>query len=173
MTWKQVLEVVTCTASSLAHLHSLGACVSLLRSHLNTFACALTPARAGISHGDVYGHNIMARPDGAALLGDFGAATIYTAAGAGEGADAAALQLQLQLQRIEVRALGVLMLELLSIVKDDGGSSSSSSGGSGSASQRMALIAQSCVSELFEERPLFAAVLQQLQQLQQLRAGGL
>jgi phage portal protein BeeE len=30
MTWKQVLEVVTCTASSLAHLHSLGACVSLL-----------------------------------------------------------------------------------------------------------------------------------------------
>ena len=173
MTLEQVLEVVTCTASSLAHLHSLGACVSLLRSHLNTFACALTPARAGISHGDVYGHNIMARPDGAALLGDFGAATIYTAAGAGEGADAAALQLQLQLQRIEVRALGVLMLELLSIVKDDGGSSSSSSGGSGSASQRMALIAQSCVSELFEERPLFAAVLQQLQQLQQLRAGGL
>jgi serine/threonine protein kinase len=172
MTLEQVLEVVTCTASSLAHLHSLGACVSLLRSHLNTFACALTPARAGISHGDVYGHNIMARPDGAALLGDFGAATIYTAAGAGEGADAAALQLQLQLQlqRIEVRALGVLMLELLSIVKDDG--SSSGGGSSSSAAQRMALIAQPCVSELFEERPLFAAVLQQLQQLQQLRAGG-
>jgi serine/threonine protein kinase len=166
MTLEQVLEVVTCTASSLAHLHSLGACVSLLRSHLNTFACALTPARAGISHGDVYGHNIMARPDGAALLGDFGAATIYTAAGAGEGADAAALQLQ----RIEVRALGVLMLELLSIVKDDG--SSSGGGSSSSAAQRMALIAQPCVSELFEERPLFAAVLQQLQQLQQLRAGG-
>jgi serine/threonine protein kinase len=153
MTLEQVLEVVTCTASSLAHLHSLGACVSLLRSHLNTFACALTPARAGISHGDVYGHNIMARPDGAALLGDFGAATIYTAAGAGEGADAA--------------ALGVLMLELLSIVKDDG--SSSGGGSSSSAAQRMALIAQPCVSELFEERPLFAAVLQQLQQL---RAGG-
>jgi serine/threonine protein kinase len=166
---EQVLEVVTCTASSLAHLHSLGACVSLLRSHLKTFACALTPARAGISHGDVYGHNIMARPDGAALLGDFGAATIYTAAGAGEGADAAAVQLQLQ--RIEVRALGVLMLELLSIVKDDG-SSSGGGGGSSSAAQRMALIAQSCVSELFEERPLFAAVLQLLQQLQQLRAGG-
>ena len=165
MTLEQVLEVVTCTASSLAHLHNLGACVSLLRSHLNTFACALTPARAGISHGDVYGHNIMARPDGAALLGDFGAATIYTAAGAGEGADAAAVQLQLQ--RIEVRALGVLMLELLSIVKDDCSSSSSGGGGGGSAAQRMALIAQSCVSELFEERPLFAAVQQQL------RAGGL
>jgi serine/threonine protein kinase len=151
MTLQQVLEVATCTASSLAHLHSLGTFVSLLRSLLNNLAAALTPARAGISHGDVYGHNIMTRADGAALLGDFGAATIY-----GEGAGAAAAQLQ----RIEVRALGVLILELLSLVKDDGGS----------AAQRMVLIAQSCVSELCEERPMFAAVVQQLQLL---RAGGL
>ena len=44
--------------------------------------------------GWVHTHTVTAAPDGAALLGDFGAATIYTAAGAGEGADAAARQLQ-------------------------------------------------------------------------------
>jgi serine/threonine protein kinase len=152
MTWKQVLEVVTCTASSLAHLHSLGACVSLLRRRLHNRATALTLARAGISHGDVYGHNIMTRADGAALLGDFGAATIYRSAAAGEGAGA---ETALQLQRIEVRALGVLMLELLSIVE----------GGGGGGASRLSLVAESCVNELCNERPLFAAVVEQLQQL--------
>ena len=148
MTWKQALEVVTCTASSLAHLHSLGACVSLL---LNYRAAALTLARAGISHGDVYGHNIMTRADGTALLGDF-AATIYRSAAPGEGAGA---ETALQLQRIEVRALGVLMLELLSIVE----------GGGGGGASRLSLVAESCVNELCNERPLFAAVVEQLQQL--------
>ena len=148
MTWKQALEVVTCTASSLAHLHSLGACVSLL---LNYRAAALTLARAGISHGDVYGHNIMTRADGTALLGDFGAATIYRSAAPGEGAGA---ETALQLQRIEVRALGVLMLELLSIVEDGG-----------SSAPRLALVGESCVNELCSERPLFAAVVEQLQLL--------
>ncbi len=92
----------------------------------------------------------MTRADGAALLGDFGAATIYRSAAAGEGAGA---ETALQLQRIEVRALGVLMLELLSIVEGGGGVS------------RLSLVAESCVNELCNERPLFAAVVEQLQQL--------
>jgi hypothetical protein len=96
----------------------------------------------------------MTRADGAALLGDFGAATIYRSAAAGEGVGA---ETALQLQRIEVRALGVLMLELLSIV--EGG------GGGGCGASRLSLVAESCVNELCNERPLFAAVVEQLQQL--------
>jgi hypothetical protein len=106
------------------------------RRRLRNRAAALTLARTGISHGDVYGHNIMTRADGAALLGDFGAATIYRSAAAGEGVGA---ETALQLQRIEVRALGVLMLELLSIV--EGG------GGGGCGASRLSLVAESCVNE--------------------------
>jgi hypothetical protein len=60
----------------------------------------------GILHGDLYAHNILwnreAPPDGEALLGDFGAASFFEAAG-----DAASA-----LERIEVRAFGCLLEEL-------------------------------------------------------------
>ena len=57
----------------------------------------------GIMHGDLYGHNILCTGDGAALLGDFGAASVFD----GGGMEALALQ------RLEVRAFGVLLGELL------------------------------------------------------------
>ena len=46
------------------------------------------------------------------------------------------------------------MLELLSIVEDGG-----------SSAPRLALVGESCVNELCSERPLFAAVVEQLQLL--------
>lgn len=56
----------------------------------------------GILHGDLYAHNILYRPDGACLLGDFGAASLHAA---GEG-------MAPMLQGVEARAFGLLLEEL-------------------------------------------------------------
>ena len=58
----------------------------------------------GITHGDLYGHNILLNDQGDCLLGDFGAASFH----------ATTDNLETQaLQRIEVRAFGILLGELL------------------------------------------------------------
>lgn len=57
----------------------------------------------GIMHGDLYGHNILHDGTGEALLGDFGAASLFTP----ETLTALALQRQ------EVRAFGYLLEELI------------------------------------------------------------
>lgn len=64
--------------------------------------------RAGIMHGDLYGHNVLfARGSDAparALLGDFGAASLY---------DRCDRERAVGLERLEVRAFGCLLEELL------------------------------------------------------------
>jgi hypothetical protein len=58
----------------------------------------------GITHGDLYGHNILLNEHGDCLLGDFGAASFH----------ATTDNLETQaLQRIEVRAFAILLGELL------------------------------------------------------------
>ena len=64
-------------------------------------ACAHLHAR-GINHGDLYAHNILWDDSGNNLLGDFGAAAFYPDSDTG-----------LILERIEVRAFGILLEELL------------------------------------------------------------
>ncbi|MCQ2996968.1 leucine-rich repeat-containing serine/threonine-protein kinase [Pseudomonas syringae] len=56
----------------------------------------------GMTHGDLYGHNILWHDDGDCLLGDFGAASFYSTSAQG-----------VALQRIETRAFGILLGELL------------------------------------------------------------
>jgi serine/threonine protein kinase len=58
----------------------------------------------GIMHGDLYAHNILHTTQGDALLGDFGAASFFNLN------DAAHAQ---NLEKIEVRALGCLIEELV------------------------------------------------------------
>lgn len=76
-----VLQIVYGIAAAAEHLHSLG-----------------------IMHGDLYGHNILQCGQGRALIGDFGAASLY-ATDDRVIADG--------LQRLEVRAFGCLLEELL------------------------------------------------------------
>ena len=58
----------------------------------------------GVTHGDLYGHNILCAQPGDALLGDFGAASFFSP----DHAHSA-----LGLQRLEVRSFGCLLQELL------------------------------------------------------------
>lgn len=72
-------------------------------------ACGIASAlrhlhERGVTHGDLYGHNILIDEAGNALLGDFGAASLLPAAAPAK---------QALLQRIEVRAFGILLEELL------------------------------------------------------------
>jgi len=58
----------------------------------------------GIMHGDLYAHNILWNPQGDCLLGDFGAASFLPQHNANQAT---------ALQRVEVRAFGCLLEELL------------------------------------------------------------
>jgi tRNA A-37 threonylcarbamoyl transferase component Bud32 len=58
----------------------------------------------GIMHGDLYAHNILNTLEGNALLGDFGAACFFNAED---------IERATALQRLEIRAFGCLLEELL------------------------------------------------------------
>lgn len=72
---------------------------SVLRMTTGLASAARHLHERGITHGDFYAHNILRNPDGECLLGDFGAASFYPSAA--------------DLERIEVRAFGCLLEELL------------------------------------------------------------
>lgn len=113
--------------------------VSLLRLLRGVAAAAAHLYERGIMHGDLYGHNILCTDDGAALLGDFGAASVFD----GGGTEALALQ------RLEVRAFGVLLGELLE--RCDGGG----------YKREFALVAalqRECVAGVPGGRPLFGEI---------------
>jgi len=80
---EQVLRIAGTMASVAGHLHS-----------------------RGIMHGDLYAHNILVDALGNALLGDFGASSVY---------DRSNTELAFALERIEVRAFGCLLDDLLQL----------------------------------------------------------
>ncbi|EKP0307683.1 serine/threonine-protein kinase [Aeromonas veronii] len=102
--------------------------------------------RAGIMHGDLYGHNILfARGSDAparALLGDFGAASLY---------DRCDRERAVGLERLEVRAFGCLLEELLTHCDTQD-----------SPLDGLHQLKAACLSELPAERPDFAYIERQL-----------
>ncbi|WP_429124824.1 leucine-rich repeat-containing protein kinase family protein [Aeromonas allosaccharophila] len=100
--------------------------------------------RAGIMHGDLYGHNILFTrgPSAHALLGDFGAASLY---------DLHDRELAQGLERLEVRAFGCLLEELLAHCDTQG-----------SSLDGLHQLKAACLSELPADRPDFAYIDRQL-----------
>ncbi|MBX0289083.1 leucine-rich repeat-containing serine/threonine-protein kinase [Hymenobacter sp. HSC-4F20] len=94
----------------------------------------------GILHGDLYAHNILTTPAGDSLLGDFGAACFFNP----EEPDLAQA-----LQRLEVRAFGCLLEELLEFCPLLVGSA---------AGQALQALQQRCTQPQPSARPLFAEI---------------
>lgn len=102
--------------------------------------------RAGIMHGDLYGHNILfargSDTPARALLGDFGAASLY---------DRCDRERAVGLERLEVRAFGCLLEELLAHCDTQD-----------SPLDRLHQLKAACLSELPADRPDFAYIERQL-----------
>ncbi|CAG8956889.1 hypothetical protein HYFRA_00012344 [Hymenoscyphus fraxineus] len=109
----------------------------------------------GITHGDLYAHNILLdRSSGHALLGDFGAATIYSKEH--EKAE--------MIERMEVFAFGHLVEDLLGLVErkvDDDGFEGNEK--DAIAIEELNLLHWKCSNPIVMERPNFAEVREQLE----------
>ncbi|MGF6110003.1 leucine-rich repeat-containing protein kinase family protein [Pseudomonas frederiksbergensis] len=112
-----VMQLIDPSYRNLAGLPSLASCSRDVYADDTRFtaAVALRIARGiasaaehlhqqGITHGDLYAHNILWNEQGDCLLGDFGGASFHATT---DNLETRALQ------RIEVRAFGVLLEELL------------------------------------------------------------
>ena len=126
---------------SLQELHSLTYGIAQSAAHLH--AC-------GILHGDLYAHNILYNSEGHGLLGDFGAASFLSANNAEYS------EVSQALQRIEVRAFGIFLEELLALCSE-----SVSDAEQGARSKLIALQQRCTQADVFA-RPLFADVVHAL-----------
>lgn len=102
----------------------------------------------GIMHGDLYAHNILHGAQGYALMGDFGAASFYAADNQ---------TLAPALQRLEVRAFGCLLEELIDRCDAQGSTQSNMA--------TLIRLKDSCLSEQAGERPLFGDIVNTLSAL--------
>lgn len=100
----------------------------------------------GIIHGDLYAHNILINNDGDTLFGDFGAASFYD-----KSISSARI-----IERIEVRAFGYLLDDLLSITTSDQNSEEQ---------YVIKSIRDSCLSPEIDDRPDFAEITYRLKAL--------
>lgn len=109
-----VMQLIAPEFTSLAGPPSFDSCTRDVYADVRTFTAAealriaqgLASAAAhlhahGVMHGDFYAHNVLTRSTGECLLGDFGAASFYPTNHAHS------------LQKIEVRAFGCLLEELI------------------------------------------------------------
>ena len=99
----------------------------------------------GIMHGDFYAHNIMIDKDDNSILGDFGGASYY---------EAEDFELNNSLEKLEVRAFGCLIEELLELSKQDNQDDN--------IKELLSQLKILCLNEVPTERPLFKQILNQL-----------
>ena len=154
-----VLDLIAPTFENLASPPSLDSCTrdvyapgtafSLAAAGRLAYGIASATAqlhRRGILHGDLYAHNILATAAGEGLLGDFGAASFFDPA----APEAPALQ------RLEARAFGCLLEELLLHCPAD----------QAPGRQVMTHLQQQCAQPTVSARPLFAEMEQALASFQ-------
>lgn len=155
-----VMQLIDPSFANLAGLPSLASCSRdvyaddrrfsaqvALRIAMGIASAAEHLHQQGITHGDLYGHNILLNDQGDCLLGDFGAASFHSTTDSMETR---------ALQRIEVRAFGVLLEELLARI--DWGLSNERREG-------LEELARRCSQADVLGRPGFSEVIEVLQQL--------
>ncbi|MCC8402736.1 leucine-rich repeat-containing serine/threonine-protein kinase [Paraburkholderia sp. MMS20-SJTN17] len=120
------------TSFDLATVLGIASGIANVASHLH---------RRGVMHGDLYAHNILHGGAGHALLGDFGAASFY---------DAGDRALGIALQRLEVRAYGCLLEELLERCNAFDGLDTEPV-----IAAQLSALKTRCLSEDIDSRPLF------------------
>jgi hypothetical protein len=101
-----------------------------------------------VMHGDLYAHNILLGQDGHALLGDFGAACF-------KPADAAQ---SLALEKIEVRAFGYLLEELLERCEGEATTSATVA-----TLTHLGALRDACLHKDSTQRPVFTEVVAAMQ----------
>ena len=97
----------------------------------------------GIMHGDLYAHNILVNEMGDSLLGDFGAASFYDPTDAVLGP---------ALERLEVRAFGCLLEEMLDRCTIEESSSHKE------AMDSLRRLQQDCLKQVLSLRPRFTEI---------------
>jgi hypothetical protein len=145
-----LMQLIAPEFQSLAQPPSLASCtrdvyapgtrfdLPTLRQMAGGIASALAQLhQRGITHGDLYGHNILHDGRGQAFLGDFGAASFVPA-------DTPHAQ-ALALQRLDVRAFGCLLEELIERCSDDVGAA-------------LQALPDACLDEMPTHRPLFGDI---------------
>ena len=118
---KQLVGITRGVANAMQHLHA-----------------------RGITHGDLYAHNILHNQAGECLLSDFGGASFLPLSPATEA-----------LQRIEARAFGCLLEELLARCADN----------HTPQWHTLEALQQNCIQATVANRPLFSQIVQTLEAL--------
>ena len=115
----------------------------VLRIARGIAAAACHLHQRGVMHGDLYAHNILHDGQEHVLLGDFGAASFY----ASDDSHTA-----VALQRLEVRAYGCLLEELLERCKGLAGRAHAH------LAAQLAALRDACLDEDVDNRPLFGEI---------------
>jgi hypothetical protein len=122
----------TCTRDTFKEGSTLGVETILEIAKAIASAAAHLHSR-GVMHGDLYAHNILINDDDHCYLGDFGAASFYEPH-------------RKEFERIEVRAFGCLLEDMLSLCPTK----------EGDIYERLEKLRKKCMNEEVEERPLFS-----------------
>ncbi|PHS40676.1 MAG: protein kinase [Sulfurovum sp.] len=99
----------------------------------------------GIMHGDFYAHNIMIDKEAKNILGDFGGASYY---------EPKEVKVRNALERLEVRAFGCLVEEMLLLSQNDRSDHQ--------RREKLETLRDDCLNEKNEERPLFYTIHQRM-----------
>jgi len=99
----------------------------------------------GIMHGDFYAHNIMIDDEANSILGDFGGASYFEPSREEE---------RNALERLEVRAFGCLIEEMLMLSSNDTDHTQKR--------KKLELLKDACLDMNNDKRPLFKAIYQEL-----------